>query len=273
MKINNAIYYTPHQVASFFSIRKDTLLYYDRIGLFSPAVRKENGYRGYSASQLNELDTILTLRDLGIPIATIKKAIDNMSTPSFLALLENEEESIRGKIDECNALLDIVSSIKKTISEAREAEKGKLYRAYCRAVPVIRVPINVSNEEQTSDDEWQESYSQLMAVADCKLIITIGSIVRLEEAKEKLGSVCREVYATLSSTQGDEIIPEGEFAYMYFQGSLDNLSSFYRKFFDSLESSHLVPVGDVYEELSISTIVTRDENEHVTKLMVRILNS
>ena len=56
---NNSVLYTPRQVATFYSIRKDTLLYYDRIGLFQPEIRKENGYRYYSASQLAELDTIL----------------------------------------------------------------------------------------------------------------------------------------------------------------------------------------------------------------------
>ena len=87
MKISDTIYYTPHQVASFFSISKDTLLFYDKIGLFSPALRKENGYRYYSASQLNELDTILTLKDLGIPLSSIKEAVGEISATSFLLSL------------------------------------------------------------------------------------------------------------------------------------------------------------------------------------------
>lgn len=72
MKIDQ-IYYTPQQLASFFSIKKDTLLYYDRIGLFSPDVRNKNGYRYYTVAKLNELDSILTMRDLGLSINAIRK--------------------------------------------------------------------------------------------------------------------------------------------------------------------------------------------------------
>ena len=115
-------------MASFFSISRDTLLFYDRIGLFTPAMRKSNGYRLYSASQVNELDTILTLKDLGIPLAAIKEAVASINTPSFLSLLENEEASIIGKIRECNARLGIVKAIRSSINEASKAEKEKLYK-------------------------------------------------------------------------------------------------------------------------------------------------
>ena len=269
MKINDSIYYTPHQVASFFSIRKDTLLYYDRIGLFSPAMRNENGYRCYTASQLNELDRILTLRDLGVPISSIKEASGDPSTPSFLSLLENEEESIRRKIDECNALLSIVSSIRESINAAASAQKGRLYLSDEEAKPIIRVPIRTASDTEATDPEWQEAYSNLMAAADCKAIISIGSIVRLDEARRYLGNICREVYATFARPL-DETIPPGRYASMYFSGSLENLSSFYRQFFAALDSAGLECEGDIYEELSISTVVTKDENEHVTKLMVRV---
>ena len=128
MKIDQ-IYYTPQQLASFFSIKKDTLLYYDRIGLFSPIARRENGYRCYSAAQLSELDTILTLKELGIPLSSIKESIDRISAPSFVSLLENEERSLSKRIDECRALLDTVVSIRTSISEAQQAEDAHISQA------------------------------------------------------------------------------------------------------------------------------------------------
>ena len=269
MKISDTIYYTPHQVASFFSISKDTLLFYDKIGLFSPALRKENGYRYYSASQLNELDTILTLKDLGIPLSSIKEAVGEISATSFLSLLENEENSILAKIDELKVHLGIVRSIKDSINEACNAEKGRLYKAYYDSRPMIKVPIEVKGKEETSDAEWQKAYSTLMASADCKAIINIGSIVRLDEARLYHGAICREVYATCAKPLSDAM-PGGLYAYMFFSGPLDNLSFFYKKFFASLKEEALKPLGDIYEELSISNITTRDEKDHVTKLMVQV---
>lgn len=269
MKIDGSIYYSPHQMASFFSIKKDTLLFYDRIGLFSPAMRKSNGYRCYSASQVNELDTILTLRDLGIPLSSIKEAIGSISTPSFVSLLENEEASIRQKIADCKARLDTVGAIKSSIREAVEAEKGRMYTARYPSVPMISMPIRKIGKDSTSDEAWQEAYSKLIAKIGGNTIITIGSIVPMEDARRTLGSICREVYATFPGPS-DTKIPRGRYAYMFFQGSLDRLQSFYQSFLSELGRLELDAKGSIYEELTISSIVTKEEDEHVTKLMVRI---
>ena len=268
MKKYDSMLFTPHQVASFFSISKDTLLYYDRIGLFSPIARRENGYRCYSAAQLSELDTILTLKELGIPLSSIKDSIARISAPSFVSLLENEERSLRRRIDECRSLLDTVVSIRTSISEAQQAEKGRLYIADCEAKPVLEVPIATASETETTEVEWQKAYSALMALPECKSIMGLGSIVRLDEARRYLGNICRKVYAICANAHGT--IPAGRYAYMFFSGSLERLSSFYQAFFAALDDEKLEPQGDIYEELTISDIATRNADEYVTKLMVRV---
>ncbi len=268
MKLDS-IYYTPQQMADFYALKKDTLLYYDKIGLFSPALRKENGYRYYSAPQLNELEAILTLRDLGVPLASIKRSKDNMDTPSFIALLENEEGSIRQRIDECISLLNMISAVKASVKEAEDSEKRKLYKVHSGAQYIVRTPIDNDSDEYTSDIVWQNAYRDLLQKSDSKLFITIGSIVRLDEAVKYHGSICREVYATYASPS-DSVIPEGVYAYMFFPGSLSDLNSFYEHFLQSLEESSLTPLDDIYEELTISSSVTQNEADHVTKLMVRV---
>ena len=45
MKRKNEESYTTGEFARYFGIKKDTLLYYDKIGLFSPAGVRPNGYR------------------------------------------------------------------------------------------------------------------------------------------------------------------------------------------------------------------------------------
>ncbi len=266
---NSTVYYTPGKVASFYSIKKDTLLFYDRIGLFSPSLRKENGYRYYSADQLSELDTILTLRDLDFSLPDIKDAVADLNTPSFISLLEKEEESIRKKISSYKSLLGVVSTIKASMKEACEAEKGKLYTAFFKAQPVIRIPIMDEGKEKTSDEAWEDAYRKLIAVADGKALMNIGSIVRLDEARKHLGAICREVYATYGKNTSS-VIEEGRYAYMFFKGPLSCLPSFYEQFFAATDKENLHLLGDIYEELTISSIATKDENEHVTKLMVRI---
>ena len=45
-------HYTPQEFARLFHIDKQTLIYYDNQGIFSPAFRSEKGYRYYETTQI-----------------------------------------------------------------------------------------------------------------------------------------------------------------------------------------------------------------------------
>ena len=53
------------EIAKLQNISRQTLLFYDKIGLFCPAYTDpDNGYRYYSSSQLDYLDTICIMKKL-----------------------------------------------------------------------------------------------------------------------------------------------------------------------------------------------------------------
>ena len=60
------------EVARLFNISKDTLRYYDKIGILKPVVNKENGYRFYDIRHLEQLGLILGIKYLGISLSEIK---------------------------------------------------------------------------------------------------------------------------------------------------------------------------------------------------------
>ena len=51
------------------------LRHYDEIGLFSPAVKEENGYRYYFVWQMDAFEVIRALQRLGMPLGEIKAYI------------------------------------------------------------------------------------------------------------------------------------------------------------------------------------------------------
>lgn len=54
------------EISKHLNISKQTLIFYDKIGLFSPVyVDAGNGYRYYSIHQFNHLETILIMRKIG----------------------------------------------------------------------------------------------------------------------------------------------------------------------------------------------------------------
>ena len=71
--------YSTGEFARYFGIPKDTLLYYDRIGLFSPEFIAPNGYRQYSASQIATFSILLSLREMDVSIQEIRQYLSEKS--------------------------------------------------------------------------------------------------------------------------------------------------------------------------------------------------
>ena len=70
------------QFAALHGINKKTLMWYDEIGLFRPAViHPENGYRYYSYHQSSILETILLLREQNVSIDEIQSFMDTGQPP------------------------------------------------------------------------------------------------------------------------------------------------------------------------------------------------
>lgn len=56
-------YYTAGELAKLFGIPKQTMFYYDKMGLLTPEFVAENGYRYYAMPQYLTLEIILFLRN------------------------------------------------------------------------------------------------------------------------------------------------------------------------------------------------------------------
>jgi len=61
------------ELAGIFCLSRSTLLYYDRIGLLSPSVRSESGYRLYSDADRERLASICAFREAGLSMDDIRK--------------------------------------------------------------------------------------------------------------------------------------------------------------------------------------------------------
>ena len=83
------------QFAAMHGINKKTLMWYDEIGLFKPAViNPENGYRCYTYYQSPILETILLLRELDVSIHEIQDFMKNRSADNLKHLLEEKIRSL-----------------------------------------------------------------------------------------------------------------------------------------------------------------------------------
>ena len=72
----NDMRFTTGEFAALCGVTKHTLFHYDEIGIFSPAIRGENGYRYYAPAQIEVFQVIAVLKELGMPLAEIRAYLD-----------------------------------------------------------------------------------------------------------------------------------------------------------------------------------------------------
>ena len=93
------------ELAKYQNISKQTLIFYDKIGLFRPAyVDPDNGYRYYSAAQLDFLDTILIMKKIGFSLKEIQEHMKHYTIDSSLVLLRSQLTRIDREIAELNLI-------------------------------------------------------------------------------------------------------------------------------------------------------------------------
>ena len=92
------VYITTGELARLMGITKETLFHYDEIGLFQPARVEPNGYRYYDIYQMEVLNAILLLRDLGMPLKEIRLIMEERSPERIdQVFMERERRHTFGK--------------------------------------------------------------------------------------------------------------------------------------------------------------------------------
>lgn len=122
------------QLAGQVGIPTKTIRFYESIGLIAPAKRLDNGYRTYQPKAAEELRLIKYARDLGLPIAQIKKLMkgcDDGNCKHTKEYLESEiaayTKLLDEKIRQLNTLRQKLHTLKGTIAIKDCKEKN----AYC----------------------------------------------------------------------------------------------------------------------------------------------
>ncbi|MFD2043736.1 MerR family transcriptional regulator [Ornithinibacillus salinisoli] len=119
MDKNLHIHLTTGQFAKLSGVTKDTLFHYDKIGIFSPEVKADNGYRYYSINQLDVFHVIATLKELEMPLKEIKNYLSKRSPEQLILLLERETDALDNKIKQ-------LQNMKNLITEKLRVTKGAI---------------------------------------------------------------------------------------------------------------------------------------------------
>ncbi|MGL4991614.1 MAG: MerR family transcriptional regulator [Sarcina sp.] len=87
------------ELSNIFGISTDTLRYYDKIGVLKASINPDNNYRYYLLQDIEKLELILGIRDLGVSLSKIKETIENENLEEYKNLIEIQKVMINRKIE------------------------------------------------------------------------------------------------------------------------------------------------------------------------------
>jgi DNA-binding transcriptional MerR regulator/effector-binding domain-containing protein len=96
-----------------------TLRHYDEIGLLRPAtVDPDTGYRGYSATQLGQINRIIALKEFGLSLAQIRRLLDGVTLGELRGMLLLRRAQLEHELDQqTNQLLGVEARLRSIAGE------------------------------------------------------------------------------------------------------------------------------------------------------------
>lgn len=266
------IYFPTGKFAKLFGISKKTLFYYDEIGLFKPEKILPNGYRLYSNTQIELLNAIYTLKDVGMNLKEIKKFIDKRNPKDIINILNFEIDELEKEITRLELKKQSLLNKVKIINEGENFNNDIYIEIQKEEYLTFSNKLN-NNAEDFFD--LQEYLCHLTYCFDNNL--NIGYPVGITISKENLekGNFTEyERYFTKVnknfSIQNIKIKKEGTYVVGYSKGYYDKTYIAYKKILNFINKNKLTISGCSYEQVLIDEFVTPNIDDYIIKISIPV---
>ncbi|WP_341480351.1 MerR family transcriptional regulator [Clostridium botulinum] len=260
--------FTTGEFAKRFGVKKDTLFYYDKIGLFKPAGISDNGYRYYTIPQFDIFWVIQSLRDLNFPL----KSLDNyLKAPSPQDLIELSKDQLSKVDQEIEKLIQIRSILNRIVLQSEEALNAPLYKVILMDLEEEHILYSDKNtlKSDTTNEEWSSYYEEFFKKTELKGPAFIGSVIDKNDLiSGKFGRIDR-LFVRMDKPDAT-IKPAGLYAVTYYKGSYESIVDFYEAFMRKIKEQGLIICGDAYEEYLLNVLATQNSKDFVTKISVAV---
>ncbi|MEB2272108.1 MerR family transcriptional regulator [Bacillus safensis] len=256
------------EFAKLFDVKKDTLLYYDKIDLFKLAGIHENGYRYYTLEQFDHFIAIQSLRAVQFPIKELKQYFTEPSRERLQSLAADQVEKVKQEIEK---LQDIQAFLMRVMETTNELSTVKIGEVLFQELPEEPVILSASNpiDLNTPVEEISRIVGEFLKGVGIKGAAANGSVLKKEQFRKRHYHESDQLFCRMDGP-GAVKKPGGLYAVMYDQGTYEEIESAYSHLLDEIEKEGMMLDGDVFEEYLLHSLMSKDEAEYITKLSVKV---
>lgn len=272
----NRTRYTTGAFAKLFGIKKDTLLYYDKINVFKPSFIGQNGYRYYEAGQIEQFWALSSLRDVGMPLKELEHYVQEPSPERLYKITCEQAEQVEREIQRLQRISDNLQHMKAITKEALQAPLEKL--VFTEILPEsVLYSDSLGAEDTASNTHWGEAYTSFVKEAGATGIFYTGSVIALKDVQQNNFERIDRLYMKINentqvvSASTPEVRPGGLYGVIYFKGSYARLIESYPQFIEAITERGFTVSGDIYEEYLVNQVATNDESRYITKILIPVI--
>ncbi len=267
-------FFTISEFARLMGVSRQTLIYYDRIGLFKPIRTLDNGYRLYARSQINVISLISMLGEMGVPLREIKTIVDRISPDTAIEVLERQRHQAQEQLRRLSLLEEMIALRIEQIACGKRVAEGTVpplsFVELGEDVPLYLGRALDCPWDEIPEDEIVDFYAQCEALG-LPLIFSGGQMKRREDVLAgRTGIVSRMCFALKGPTGANAAIPRGRYAVGYARGGRESLDGAYAALRSFVEESGMRITGDAYEEYLIDELAESDPDRFVVRIMLRV---
>ena len=260
------------EFAEYSRTTRDTLLYYDRIGLLSPSVRGENNYRYYSSSQLLVVNVIRILQHLGMTLEEIKGLKDRRTPELTDEVLGSQIDKINKKIDDWVRAKKLLLKIRDTIQSTRSIDEGAITIQYLPAEAIILGEMNDYSRGRTVLDALLSFYNSMsMKYPGLDLNYYVWSMYSEERVRSGDWFGADRFYFV--NPEGRDKKPAALYAIGYMRGGYndgDYGDVLYRRISDYIDEHNFEICGPAYEEYPINEVCSAEPDDYLMRVMFTV---
>ena len=272
--INHHIHLSTGQFAKLLGVSKDTLFHYDKIGIFSPEIKADNGYRYYSIYQSDVFYVITTLKEMNISLKKIKEYLNKRSPEELILLLEKTKEVISKKIKK-------LQKIEKMISEKARITKEVV------EISTSGIVFEERNEERlfrteakplTDTTEDKNIYNSIFYHYNClnNYNIDTYSVGWMIDTKKVIAHENIRYYYLFTRVNEPDYsnfkVDKGTYLVAYHTDGYTSINQTYNRLMKFAQMNDIDLKGFFYEDILLDELSVKGYEKYWIKLSVQVIN-
>jgi DNA-binding transcriptional MerR regulator len=281
---------TISELARLTRTTRDTLLFYDKIGLLAPESRGANHYRYYSEKELLKVNFIRTFRSLGVSLKEIKRLLENRTPESVLASLLEQMAVIKRRQARLKQTYLLLETYHDIIEYTLDLDEDAIVLRWCEEEAILVAPRNDYTHGRLLWDNILDSYRFFQGiVSSLEMNYPVWSIYEKESVEDECwrfpdhfymsdphGGVGRKVSRLRAPSAGhtsDKIFARREagwYAIGYARGKYGGSPGLFKRLLAFIEEKGLSVAGRSYVDYLLNEISVKNPDEYLIKIAIEV---